>query len=182
MSLTLCVATWPETSLVTARLMPASMKNAQRDQEARDLGLHHQVPVEEADGQRQDQRQSRAHPQVQVQVVGQHRRGQRTERHRHARRQVELAADHQQRDPARHDPDRRAGVQHGRQRFGLPERRRHDQEEDEDADRADRAPISGRISRRCSSVPFLDAFVADDLVVGDVQICLCTHVRSLLRA
>ena len=32
---------------------------------------------------------------------------------------------------------------------GLPERRRHDQEEDEDPDRTDAAPISGRISMRC---------------------------------
>ena len=157
--------------------MPVSIsKVPKRDQEARDLRLHHQIAVEEPDGQREDQRQRRTCPQVQVQVVGQHRCGERTRGHRHAGRQVEFAADHQQRDRARHDADRRAGVQHGRQRFGRPERRRDDQEEDEDRDRADHRTHLGANQHALYTVSFLDAFVVNDLVTGDVQISLCRHV------
>ena len=150
-------------------------QRAQRDQEAGDLGLHHQIPVEKPDRQRDDQRQPRPRPQIQMQVVGQHRRGERTRGHRHPRRQVELAADHQQRHRTRHDPDRRAGVQHRGQRLGLPERRGNDQKENEDRHRTDRRTHLRTNKQALHTIAFLDPFVANNLVTGNVQISLCSH-------
>ena len=152
------------TSLVTARLIPVSIRNdRQRDQERGDLRLHHQVAVDEADRQRHTQRQRRTDPQVQVQVVGQHGRRQRARRDRDTGREVELPADHQQPDRDGHDADRRARVQHRGQGLRAAERRGDDGEEDEDDIAPTSAPISGRISKRCSVLLF-DPFVVDDLV------------------
>ena len=51
--------------------------------------------------------------------------------------QVELAADHEQRDPDRHDPDGRGPVEDRRDRLGLGEERGDDGEEHEDDDGPD---------------------------------------------
>ena len=109
-------------------------ERAKGDQEARDPRLHHQIPVEEPDGQRDDQREEASDPQVEVVLVREHRGEQPGRGDHDAGREVELAADHQHADSNGDDPDGRALVEDRRQGLGRPERRCHDQEEDSDDD------------------------------------------------
>ncbi len=120
------------------RLAPWRTKNVPRViRKRRDPGPHHQVAVDEPDGQREDQRQQRADPQVEPEVVADHRVDQAGRGDDDAGGQVELAADHQHAHRHGDDADRRGLVEHGEERLGRPERRRDDQEEDEDDDRSD---------------------------------------------
>ena len=150
-------------------------ERTQRDQERRDLGLHHQVAVEESDGQRHTQRQRRTEPQVQMQVVREHRRRECARRHRDTGREVELPTDHQQPDRDGHDADRRAGVQHRGQGLRAAERRGDDGEEDEDRHRADERAHLGSNQQALQLVLLFDPFVVDDLVGLEVEICLGCH-------
>ena len=81
-------------------------------------------------------------------------------------------------DRARHDADGRGGVQHGRQRVGVPERRRDDQEEDEDDDRAEQGADLGADQQALQTVLFLHPFVADDFVTREVQIGCVVMISS----
>ena len=141
-------------------------ERGQRDQEAGDLGLHHQVAVEEPDGQRDDQRQRRPRPTCSG-------AGGRTACAAASAAVITATpADRSNSPPIissatadRDDPDRRAGVQHGGERRQRAERRGDDEEEDEDRDRARRrAPISGRVEQ---------ARERSDRFTGSVPQALC---------
>jgi hypothetical protein len=124
----------------------------QRDQEAGDPGLHHQVAVEEADRKGERQGQGRSHPEVDAVLVAEDRVDQSGRGHHDTGGEVELAADHQHPHTDGHDADRRALVEHRGQRVGGPEGRSNDQEEDPDDDRGHQGadlgtgqyPVEGR--------------------------------------
>ena len=79
---------------------------------------------------------SDADPDVRAEVPAEHRRRQGRGDHGDTGGKVKLAADHQQRHPHRHDPDRGTAVQDGGQGVGLGKRRGNQREEDEEDDRA----------------------------------------------
>ena len=109
----------------------------QRDQEARDAGLDHDPAVQEPDDQRKAQRDQHPDPGVGGELVAEQRGAQGRTGDGDARRQVELPADHQQRDRRGHQAVGRGDVQHAGERGRVPERRRDDEEENVDDDRAD---------------------------------------------
>src|SRR5207248_3844179 len=88
-------------------------------------------------GERDHQRHQHAYPHVGGELVAEHRRDQCRGGHRDAGRQVELAADHQQGDRDRRDAVRGRHVQDRRQGTRVPERWRHDEEDDVDDDGAE---------------------------------------------
>ena len=92
---------------------------------------------------RQKARQSGAHPQVDAELVAEHRVHESRGRHRDTGGQVELATDHQHADADGDDADDRGLVEHRDEGVRRPEAGGHDEEEDEDDDRRTRAPISG---------------------------------------
>ncbi len=112
-------------------------EGGQGHQEARQAGLHQHPAVEGADGERGDEGDDHAHPDVHGELVAEHAGGERGGDDGDTGGQVELAADHQQGDGQRHDADGGRLVQHGRHGAAVAERGGGDQEEDEHGDGAE---------------------------------------------
>ncbi len=82
------------------------------------------------------QREDDARPEAAGDLGREHRGGERGGRHGHAGREVELSADHQERDGDRRNADGRGLIEDRGEGGELPERRGDHPEEDEDEDRA----------------------------------------------
>src|SRR6476620_2922477 len=118
-------------------------ERAQGDEEARYAGPHHQVAVEEADGEAEDEREHGADDEVDAELVAEHRVDEPRRGDDDAGGEVELAADHEHSHGDRDDADGGGLVEHGEERRGRPEGRGDDEEEDEDDDRRDDGPDLG---------------------------------------
>jgi len=103
-------------------------------------GPHQQHPVEESDAQARHQGQRHPHPDVEGELVGQDRAEQRRRRGLHPRREVELAADHEQGDADGHDAQQRRGVQEVGDSGPGAKRRREGEEEREHRGGTHRSP------------------------------------------
>ena len=64
-------------------------------------------------------------------------------------------------------------------RLGAPERRRHNQEEDEDRDRTDRRAHLRTNQQALNTITLFDSFVVNNFMTGNVQISLCSHGFAL---
>ncbi len=131
-------------------------ERAQGDKEAVQLGPDQQPTVQCADREREEQREDNAHPKAAGDLRGEHRAGEGGGRHRNARGEVELAADHQQRDADRWNADGGGLVEDGSEGRKLAKRRGYRPKEDEDEDRAaqraDFRPLQGALPERLSLV------------------------------
>ena len=109
----------------------------ERDDEARQLRLHHHEAVEEADAGGEGERDDDRRPHAEAPLGGQQAEQQAGRAGHHAGRQVELAADHQQRDDDGHDAQRRGDVGPVGDAAERAEAPRRGGEEQPDGQRAD---------------------------------------------
>ena len=131
------VATLPVMSLVMAMLSPCSIRKVPSvTRKLCSLVRIRSQPFNAPIAEREEQGEDDARPEAAGDLRGEHRGGERRGRHRHAGGEVELSADHQQRDGDGRNADGRGLIEDRREGRELPERRRHHPEEDEDEDRA----------------------------------------------
>ena len=134
----------------------------QRDDEARQPGLHHRDAVDETDGEAEQQDERHRRPDVHVRVRREVAEQQAGAADHHAGRQVELAADHQQRDRYRDDPvlRRLVGPACGDRRVADPvDGAREVREREEDGDRAEQRADVGAPEEPCQGADSDEAFV-----------------------